>query len=366
MKKRDYVISLVLNLLILGMEGFALSNTLIGYAGGIEKEILVNFFDHFTNLSNILLTLAALVMVIADLVALKKGKLAKGAVLLKYAATISVFVTFLIAWAVLLPTSNPIKFDFVIGWTGFLWLHTICPVLAALSFLAFEREPKLKWTWSFLGLSSVVLYCAVIIPLVLAKVIDDPYGFFDFNRGMNYFIVAAAIIGTFLLAYLFLVVHNIPFRKGIKEEAKAEEPTEVSAKASEEKAEEPEEKSEAKPEEPHQESAKEEAPEKPVEKQAEKETAKPQSKKATPKKEVKKDAAPKVEAKPAPNDADARIYHVAKRDKDGKWQVKLAKGDVAIKLFDTQAEAIDYANGLVKTQGGSIRVHSLKGKMRKK
>jgi hypothetical protein len=61
-----------------------------------------------------------------------------------------------------------------------------------------------------------------------------------------------------------------------------------------------------------------------------------------------------------------RIYHVAKRDSDGKWQVKLANGEVAIKLFDTQAEAISYADGLSKSQGGSVRVHSLKGKMRKK
>ena len=34
----------------------------------------------------------------------------------------------------------------------------------------------------------------------------------------------------------------------------------------------------------------------------------------------------------------ARNYHVAKRA-DGKWQVKFAGGEKAIKLFDTQAEA---------------------------
>ncbi|MFA6619700.1 MAG: DUF2188 domain-containing protein [Bacilli bacterium] len=37
----------------------------------------------------------------------------------------------------------------------------------------------------------------------------------------------------------------------------------------------------------------------------------------------------------------------------------------AIKLFDTQEQAIQYAKSLVRTQGGSIRVHSLKNKMRK-
>jgi cytochrome bd-type quinol oxidase subunit 2 len=172
-EKRDYVISLVLNLLILGMEGFAISNTLIGYVGN-AKEAADDFFTHFTNLSNILLALAALVMIVADLVALKKGKLAKGTVLLKYVATISVFVTFLVAWAFLLPTQKPFDMRFVIDPAGFLWFHTVCPILAVLSFLVFEREPKLKWAWSFLGMSSVYVYAAVILPLVLTKKIDAP------------------------------------------------------------------------------------------------------------------------------------------------------------------------------------------------
>ncbi len=60
-----------------------------------------------------------------------------------------------------------------------------------------------------------------------------------------------------------------------------------------------------------------------------------------------------------------RVYHVSKQSDSGRWQVKLATGVKAIRLFDTQEEAIMYAKGLVKTMGGSIRVHSVKGKMRK-
>jgi hypothetical protein len=60
----------------------------------------------------------------------------------------------------------------------------------------------------------------------------------------------------------------------------------------------------------------------------------------------------------------ARVYHISKQA-SGKWQVKLATGEKAIKLFDTQALAIDYAKALVKSQGGSIRIHSVKGKLRK-
>ena len=60
-----------------------------------------------------------------------------------------------------------------------------------------------------------------------------------------------------------------------------------------------------------------------------------------------------------------RIYHVSKRREDKMWQVKFASGQKAIKLFSTQAEAIVFAKKLAKSQAGSIRVHSLKGKIRK-
>ena len=57
-------------------------------------------------------------------------------------------------------------------------------------------------------------------------------------------------------------------------------------------------------------------------------------------------------------------YHVSKNE-DGKWQVKFAGGEKAIKLFDTQAEAIDYAKQLAKNQDGNITIHKRDGKLRK-
>lgn len=60
----------------------------------------------------------------------------------------------------------------------------------------------------------------------------------------------------------------------------------------------------------------------------------------------------------------AKNYHISKRD-DGKWQVKLAGGEKAIKLFDTQAEAIDYAKTVADNQEGNITIHKRDGKIRK-
>lgn len=71
-----------------------------------------------------------------------------------------------------------------------------------------------------------------------------------------------------------------------------------------------------------------------------------------------------VPAKAEKEKSSARNYHVAKRP-DGKWQVKFAGGEKAIKLFSTQAEAIAYAKKLAENQDGSISIHKKDGKLRK-
>ena len=102
--------------------------------------------------------------------------------------------------------------------------------------------------------------------------------------------------------------------------------------------------------------------------------AKPAAKAAPAKKEEKKPAAKpapkaapakKEEKKPAAKEISNKTYHISKRKEDGKWQVKFASGQKAIKLFDTQAEAIDYAKKLADNQEGSISIHKVDGKIRK-
>ena len=88
------------------------------------------------------------------------------------------------------------------------------------------------------------------------------------------------------------------------------------------------------------------------------------AKKAAPaKKPAAKKAAPAKKApakKPAAKAEPSRQYHLVKRA-DGKWEVKFAGGQKAIKLFDTQKEALEYSKKMAKNQGGSMLVHNSKG-----
>lgn len=62
------------------------------------------------------------------------------------------------------------------------------------------------------------------------------------------------------------------------------------------------------------------------------------------------------------------VYHVSKRDNDGReWKVFIQESSKVIKLFDTQAEALEYAKQLCKNKddGSYVILHGLNGKIRK-
>lgn len=111
---------------------------------------------------------------------------------------------------------------------------------------------------------------------------------------------------------------------------------------------------------------------KPAEKKEVKIEAKAETK-PTEKKEVKVEAkaetktTEKAEAETPekPQRPTTKTYHISKRKDDGKWQVKMSKGAKAIKLFATQAEAIEYAKKLADNQDATIMIHKVDGSFRR-
>ena len=61
-------------------------------------------------------------------------------------------------------------------------------------------------------------------------------------------------------------------------------------------------------------------------------------------------------------------YHVSKRDNEGReWKVFIQGSDKVIKLFKTQAEALECAKNLCKNKddGSYVLLHGLDGKIRR-
>ncbi len=104
----------------------------------------------------------------------------------------------------------------------------------------------------------------------------------------------------------------------------------------------------------------------PVKKPAKKAAPKKAPVKAKPAKAAPaKKPAPAKAKNPAPAKDATRVYHVAKRA-DGKWAVKYAGGEKAIKLFDTKVEAEAYTKKMAENQGGVMLTHASKGKSKGK
>ena len=57
-------------------------------------------------------------------------------------------------------------------------------------------------------------------------------------------------------------------------------------------------------------------------------------------------------------------YHISLNE-TGKWQVKGEKAGKALKVFDTQKDAIAYAKSVAGNQEGNIVIHKVDGKIRK-
>lgn len=68
----------------------------------------------------------------------------------------------------------------------------------------------------------------------------------------------------------------------------------------------------------------------------------------------------KEQAKPS-----TKTYHISLRKSDGMWQVKAAGAEKAVKLFNTQAEAIEYCKPLAENQDANIMIHKKDGSFRK-
>ncbi|MDE7330360.1 MAG: DUF2188 domain-containing protein [Clostridia bacterium] len=79
-------------------------------------------------------------------------------------------------------------------------------------------------------------------------------------------------------------------------------------------------------------------------------------------------ASPEKPVRPAEEKAErdtGKVYHISKRKEDGKWQIKAEGGARAIKLFATQAEALEYGKQLAINQDARIMLHKLDGSFRK-
>ena len=277
-----------------------------------------------------------------------------------------IFVTF--AFGVFaVKTYYAIKYSMLSFDIATLVIAYICPLTAVLSYILFESGKRIGWGFIFTSISVGIAFMALTIDFVKTGAykilgIDILYttdiawyienGIYSLLSVVLAFVVWA--ISTILGKKLFAV------KVIANEEKVAENESVVSVSDTVNTENAPQEEKIEENSEPIKEEVEEikenEVVEQPNTTIKDEEVVEEESEKVE-KKEPKK-------VQPVLYKDKSRVYHIS-RNENGKWQVKLANGEKAIKLFDTQLQAINYAKALVKTRGGSIRIHSVKGKIRK-
>ena len=165
-------------------------------AAHTKKAPLRIVLRYFTALSNVFCGLTAIAVVICRIC----GVLPRAVLVLKYMGTVSVTVTLLTVLFFLVPTMKDIK-RLLTG--PDLFLHLICPVLALVSYFAWDK-PSAPWFVVILGILPLALYAA----LYIYKVLWAPEGkqwkdFYGFNRGGKWPLsLAAMLLGTLVISFV--------------------------------------------------------------------------------------------------------------------------------------------------------------------
>lgn len=97
-----------------------------------------------------------------------------------------------------------------------LYQHTLCPLLASLSFFVFEAENKLQKNEVVKALIPTLIYALVMIILNICEVIEGPYIFLmvysqPWYMSVIWCIVILGIAGV--LAFVVWGLHNLIYKK---------------------------------------------------------------------------------------------------------------------------------------------------------
>ena len=198
-------ISIILNMLLVvfGVIGFIETIQLLG-------KFNIKYYTQESNLIAIFVELLYLYFIIIE------EKIPRWLELLKYVAVLSLMITFVVVIFILVP-----MFDFNYGlymFTGSMfYYHTLCPILAFISFMFFENFSYRKKDM-IIAMSFTLLYAMVTLILNGVGKLVGPYPFLEIRKNAWYLSIMWFVViigGAFGLSYLIYYLKD-KYNKYIK------------------------------------------------------------------------------------------------------------------------------------------------------
>ena len=179
-----------------------MTNTRLLDSNGFEA------FKYYTVDSNILVGISSFIMIIYEILFLKKKtkEIPKYVYVLKYIGVVGVMLTFIVTAFYLSPMYGK---DFILLYMNTnLFFHLVVPLLALYSYVKYEKN-KLEYKYTFITLSSVIIYAIFYITNILlhlenGKVVKE-YDWYGFVIGGIYSLIIVPII-ILLISYLISYV----------------------------------------------------------------------------------------------------------------------------------------------------------------
>ncbi|MBO7376911.1 MAG: hypothetical protein J6V01_07390 [Clostridia bacterium] len=204
------VSGIVMGSLIIAAALFALVLNVANYYLDDVPEAGLGTFRMFTTLSNLLVAVAAFLIISYQIDGLRKDNyhLPQWVVDLLYVGTVGVAVTFLVAATAISAAQG---FGVAMFGKSNVFMHTAIPVMAVVLFTFVNSDHNVRFAKTFLSLSPLFVYAAVYF--VMAIAIGEERGGWRDVYGLNAFIPwPVTYLGMFLLSFgistLLRVLHN--------------------------------------------------------------------------------------------------------------------------------------------------------------
>lgn len=197
MKKKDKTL-LILNIIIIILEIAGLITT-IKTLGKLDLQ-------YYTECSNIIMLITSLIY---TYYLLNKKDIPKWLEILYHMAVLGLTITFLVVILVLAP-----MYKFIYGWLLFsgamLYFHTLCPILAIITYLFFMKihlnKHEIIYTMLF-----TIIYSVVIIVCNICHIVEGPYPFLMVYKQPVYMSILWLILidgGAYLLSLGLYKIKN--------------------------------------------------------------------------------------------------------------------------------------------------------------
>lgn len=183
-------INILINLLIIILEimGFVL----------VFKEMGITSLEYYTEDSNLLLLLSSIILLIQIS---KNNEIPSWFKSFRYIAIVSTTLTLIIVLTVLSWTTE-LGLYHLLFHESMLYHHTVCPVLAIISFVFLERYENLH---AIQGLYFTAIYGIIMISLNALKIVKGPYPFLlVHNQPIIHSIIWTALI--FAITYAIALI----------------------------------------------------------------------------------------------------------------------------------------------------------------